>query len=247
MGNAKRPLIIAHRGVGSPDEQNTLAAFERAVSLGVDMVEFDIRRTSDNEFVVHHDAAIHGHQIARMTLREIRELRPGGSRVTTLTEVLDVVPSHVGLDIELKEMGYEREVVQHVLNFRGPEGFVVTSFSDRSVCAVRASFPDVRTGLLLGMRRASFSRRLRELFPARRARACWASCIGPHARLLRFGYLTRMAHANIPVCVWTVNDEAGLVRMISDQRVHGIVTDEPELALRLRDSIHGKSEGRNSR
>ncbi len=242
MDEAKRPLIISHRGVGSPDEQNTLEAFERAASLGVDMVEFDIRRTSDDEFVVHHDAAIHGHQIAQMTLREIRELRPGGSGVTTLPEVLGAVPASVGLDIELKEPGYERDVVQLVLESRGPAGFVITSFSDRSVCAARASFPDVRTGLLLGMRRASFGRRLREFFPARRTRACWASCIGPHVRLLRLGYLTRMARAGIPVCVWTVNDEVGLRRMISDRRIHGIVTDEPELALRLRDSILGTDE-----
>ncbi len=240
-GEGMTPLIIAHRGAAKGDDQNTLASFVRAQELGVDMIEFDVRRTADGEFVIHHDARVQGRLIAEMTTKEVRALDRPGRGVPTLDDVLRVISRRVGLDIELKEAGYEREVVQRVLEFRAPHEFTITSFDDRSVCAVRASFPDARTGLIVGVRNLSFADRLREVFPIRRVRACWANCIVPHSRLLRLGYLGRMARAGVPVCVWTVNDEAELVRFMADTRVHAIVTDEPELALRLRDSMHAAS------
>lgn len=246
MTATRRPLIIAHRGASQGDDQNTLTAFRRAVDMGADMIEFDIRRTRDNEFVIHHDAAIAGHVIAQMTISEIHDLDHNGHEIPTLAQVLDTIPSSIGLDIELKESGYERDVVQQVLLSRRPQEFVITSFDDQAVCAVRASFPDVRTGLLLGARRVSFGKRLQELFPAHRSRACWASCVAPNVRLLHLGYLWRMARAGIPVCVWTVNDEATLTRLIADPRVFAIVTDEVELALRLRDSVLDASGTRTS-
>lgn len=234
MSERKTPLIIAHRGAGPCASENTLQAFKRAVDMGVDMIEFDIRRTVDGEFVVHHNASIDGRRIAEMTLSRLRELDSEERAITTLDEVLVAVPVRVGLDIELKEEGYERDVVQRVLDHRTPQEFSITSFHDRSVCAVRASFPDVRTGLIVGARHVSLFKRLREVFPARRVRACWANGVAPHFRLLRLGYLRRMNRAGIQVCVWTVNDEKMLARLVADSRVHAILTDEPELALRLR-------------
>src|SRR5690349_16108163 len=51
--------IIAHRGAHSKQvPENTLSAFEEAIKLGVDMVEFDVRRLADATLVIHHDAEI---------------------------------------------------------------------------------------------------------------------------------------------------------------------------------------------
>ena len=50
-----RTAIVAHRGGWGAAAENTLAAFENAINLGVDMIEFDVRRTGDGRLVVHHD------------------------------------------------------------------------------------------------------------------------------------------------------------------------------------------------
>jgi glycerophosphoryl diester phosphodiesterase len=60
-------LIIAHRGVTSPARENTLEAFRKAIELGADMIEFDVRRTKDLRVVVHHDPGISGVPLDRMT------------------------------------------------------------------------------------------------------------------------------------------------------------------------------------
>ncbi len=48
--------IIAHRGASGSGVENTLESFEKAIELGVDMVEFDVRRTHDGVLIVYHDA-----------------------------------------------------------------------------------------------------------------------------------------------------------------------------------------------
>ena len=49
-------LVFAHRGASLAAPENTIEAFERAVAMGADGVELDVRRTRDDQLVVHHDA-----------------------------------------------------------------------------------------------------------------------------------------------------------------------------------------------
>src|SRR5581483_1048754 len=57
-GGVRRPLIIAHRGGRGLAPENTLAACARALRLGVDAIEIDVRLTADDEPVVLHDATL---------------------------------------------------------------------------------------------------------------------------------------------------------------------------------------------
>ena len=50
--------VIAHRGASGLEPENTVAAFRRAVALGADGVELDVRRSADGVLVVHHDARL---------------------------------------------------------------------------------------------------------------------------------------------------------------------------------------------
>ena len=52
--------VLAHRGASRAERENTLRAFERACALGADGVELDVRRTSDDVLVVHHDPRVDG-------------------------------------------------------------------------------------------------------------------------------------------------------------------------------------------
>ncbi|HIE61638.1 MAG TPA: tetratricopeptide repeat protein [Microbacterium sp.] len=92
-------LRIAHRGASGHEPENTLAAFRKAIEIGVDGVEMDIRLSADGEVVVLHDASLERTtdavgDVARMTFAEIREADAGsGERVPTLTEALEALAS----------------------------------------------------------------------------------------------------------------------------------------------------------
>jgi len=47
--------IVAHRGASIEAPENTLAAFAKAIEVGADMIEFDVRRAPDGRLVISHD------------------------------------------------------------------------------------------------------------------------------------------------------------------------------------------------
>ena len=162
-----RTMVIAHRGASAlAYHENTLEAFQIAIDLHVDMVEFDVRRTRDNVLIVYHDPAIDGHRIYEMTYNRINDIASrSGYRVPALEEVLDLCKGKIKLDIELKESGYERRVIDMVKQRYGYGEFSIKSFKDRVSYNVKAIDPKIRTGLLLGRENVGFGVRLNEYFP----------------------------------------------------------------------------------
>jgi glycerophosphoryl diester phosphodiesterase len=55
-----KPAVLAHRGGAALRPENTLAAFRHALSLGVDVLEFDMNVTADGRLVIHHDSWVNG-------------------------------------------------------------------------------------------------------------------------------------------------------------------------------------------
>ena len=109
----RETMVIAHRGASAlAPHENTLEAFQIAIDLKADMVEFDVRKTSDNILIVFHDETIDGRKIGDMTYNRINDIASKeGYRVPTLDEVLELCSGKICLDIELKESGYERRVI----------------------------------------------------------------------------------------------------------------------------------------
>ena len=113
--SARKILRIAHRGAVSQAPENTLAAFERAIQLGADMIELDVRQSADGHLVVIHDETVdrttdgHG-PVGAMTLRQLKALDAGawmdqefaGERIPTLREALALMRGRVQVSIDLK-------------------------------------------------------------------------------------------------------------------------------------------------
>jgi glycerophosphoryl diester phosphodiesterase len=77
--NGGKPLVLAHRGGASLAPENTLIAFEKARSIGVDVIEFDVQATKDGHLVVIHDETVdrttNGEgRVDELSLKEIRQL-----------------------------------------------------------------------------------------------------------------------------------------------------------------------------
>src|SRR5262249_60399303 len=96
-GPPGRPLVIAHRGASAVAPENTIAAFEQAITDGADAIELDLHLSRDDQLVVIHDASVgrttNGSGSVRdRTLRELKRLDPRGWRGPSLAgQVLRVV------------------------------------------------------------------------------------------------------------------------------------------------------------
>ncbi len=111
-------LIIAHRGAPGYARENTIESFKKALALGADMIEFDVRRTKDHALIVYHDERIQGHPIKDLVFEAIRRIAANqGFDIPTVEEVLKWSKGKIKLDVELKEEGYEREVAQLISSY----------------------------------------------------------------------------------------------------------------------------------
>jgi glycerophosphoryl diester phosphodiesterase len=231
---SKRPLVIAHRGASAGTTDNSLEAFARAIEVGADMIEFDVRRTSDDKLITLHDAEADGRPISSLTYERIA--RSLGYEPPLLDEVLELAGGRIGLDVELKEDGYVERVMSTVVAQVDPRDVLVTSFFDGVVAQVKRRHPDVMAGLLVGVEspKPYLRTRLSEASPVPRIRACGADLVAMHHQLARLGALRHAHSEGFPSIVWTVNDDRSLRRLLADERVYAVITDVPERAIALR-------------
>ncbi|MCD6538686.1 glycerophosphodiester phosphodiesterase [Candidatus Bathyarchaeota archaeon] len=114
--------ICAHRGASYYEPENTLRAFRRALEMGADRIEVDVRLTADGHIIALHDETVdrttNGSGYARdMTLEEIRRLDAGnGERIPTLREIIDLVRDRADLLIDVKDLGMEDKLAETILN-----------------------------------------------------------------------------------------------------------------------------------
>ena len=236
----KRKLIIAHRGAPSYAKENTIESFEKAMLLGADMIEFDVRRTKDDVLIAYHDEMIQGNPTKDLTCEAISQIaRHQGFDIPTVEEVLKWSRGKIKLDVELKEEGYEKEIVELLCRYLEEEQFVITSFNDASLRLIKERYPEIKTGLILGrgIPRHHILTRLQEFFPMKRCKKAKADFLVAHLKLLRVGFLERARRSHHPIFVWTVNEEETIWKLLHDRRVYGIITDKPDLAVLLRKKV----------
>ena len=226
--------MIAHRGASAGAVDNSLDAFARAIEVGADLIEFDLRRTRDEQLIAFHDRVVRGVPVSRLSRDEITAKI--GHQPPLLDEVLDLARGRIGLDVELKEAGYTDRVIDALSKRFEPERVLVTSFIDEVVAEAKHLTSASTVGLLVGIDRPRpvVRTRLSELDPVRRARACGADYVVMHFTLAELGALRRAHRAGFPAIVWTVNDAARLRRYLGDERVTAVVTDVPARAIQLR-------------
>jgi glycerophosphoryl diester phosphodiesterase len=229
-----RPLIVAHRGAWGAAPQNSLEAFERAIALGCDGIEVDVRRTADGRFVIVHDARVAGRPVGKLRHQQLRDRMKAG-QAPLLEEVLELVAGRIRVDLELKEDDSVEQAMALVRRRLDPGEYVVTSFRDGTLAAVRRSAPEARIGLLIGPRL-----RVREL--EHRVGVAGANFVAPHVALARRGMLRWAARHDLPVWLWTVNDARALRTLSADDRVSALITDRPERALSSARLVDGLDE-----
>lgn len=154
-------FVAAHRGYCAKYPENTLLAFQKALEFNVDQLETDIRRTSDGELVLIHDADVkrttNGEGIVEnMTFSALRALDAGcGEKIPTLSEFWELVCNVPGLtlDLELKEypelvgdMAYSvcDEVIKAVERHNFSDRVVLNTFSAPLQKYIAEKYPEYR-------------------------------------------------------------------------------------------------------
>lgn len=141
-------LVIAHRGVHTAVPENTLAAFEAAVALGVNGIETDVRISLDGLPVLIHDRVISGQAVDSLTRRDIEQA--AGHDVPTLDEALEQF-SGILWNIEIKTARALSSVIKVLEKHQAGHRIIVTSFR-HDLIAICASSLMVNCGLLVAHR-----------------------------------------------------------------------------------------------
>lgn len=220
-------LRIGHRGARAYAPENTIKSFEKAIEIGVDAVELDIRKTSDNELVVIHDADIKRTTngkglVSELTLKEIKSFSADGEKIPTLDETLNFLDKKVKVFIELKETGVEEQVLSIVRSKGLEKNVVIVSFLEDALKKVRELDSDIETGLIYAKHRN----------PVKAALDLKANYL---LALYRFTHSANVqkAHENgLKMVVWTINNPDE-VNEYFNKGVDGIASDKPDILMGL--------------
>ena len=217
-------LRIGHRSARAYVPENTLKSFKKALEIGVDAIELDVRKTKDNQLVVIHDADIkrttNGEGlVSAFTLMEIQGFDAGsGEKIPTLEEVLDFLDKKAKVFVELKESGIEEQVLAIVKEKGLEKNVIITSFIEEALKKVRELNGNVETGLIY----------VNYKNPIKAALELKANYLLP---LYRFTHTANVkkAHQNgLKVVVWTINKPEE-VKEYAKKGVDGIASDNPDI------------------
>jgi glycerophosphoryl diester phosphodiesterase len=119
-------LILGHRGYHLDVPHNTHAAFERAVEMGLDGIETDVRVSADGVLILYHDRCAPGGQpVSRLNHKDLEALV--GYPVPTLESVI-AEWADILWDLELKTAAAVEPMVKLLTKYRSTRRFLVTSF-----------------------------------------------------------------------------------------------------------------------
>lgn len=265
-----RPIVLAHRGGSHLAPEHTMIAFEKALDLGVDGFEVDIRLTKDEEIVVLHDDTIERTSdgvgfVKDFTLDELKQFNFGyqfedldgqfpyrekKAEIVTLRELFEKFPNtYINIDIKDGPDTYEGSLMPSKLwrlieEYNAENRIVVTSFYSEQVDRFNLY---AQNRVALGAGEAD----------VRKAFTAFTSQFGHlyHPRVDVFQiptksgvisldsskFITFLSKLNIPVHYWTINDTEAMRRLI-ENGAQGIVTDRPDLAVPFLQQLQSEKE-----
>ncbi len=233
------PLVIAHRGDSSNAIENSLEAFRLALSIPVDMIEFDLRMSRDESLYVMHDkqtgrTADRNVDIELALPPEVKGIKlRNGEPIPKLGDVLKLVSGKAGINIEIKSDGAGNALTGHLAQRSYAGSVMVSSFKEAEVQAVRDALPALPVAVIYD----TFSIRYIAGYKAK----------GYRLISLRKNTVTeqlvKACHAHgVQLFIWTVDEENEMKRCI-EWEVDGIYTNKP----RVLKELIGKSQIPNGR
>ena len=249
---AKKPLVIAHRGASGIAPENTLLAFDKAIQIGVDRIEMDLRQTIDGEVVILHDKTINRTtngwgSIRKMSLKKAKRYSAGSwfhhefsaERIPTLRETLEFVNGRTTLLLEIKHgspyhHGIERNIIKILDEYDAHDWCIVQSFNDKVLNNFR-KLPELHSDVqklfaafipvapFYGGSRFSYKRV---------GKYEYAQEVNINYKYVNQRVVRKVQAMGKKVNVWTINQSTNM-RKYLNMGVDGIITNYPERLKRL--------------
>jgi glycerophosphoryl diester phosphodiesterase len=253
-----RPLVFAHRGGCALGPENTIAAFDRGRAAGADGLEFDVHLCADGVVVVCHDDTLERTTDATGPLRartaaDLAQVDAGhrfvdaagafpfrglGIGIPTLNEVLRRYPE-LFLIIEMKDdnaaMG--RAVAEAVRTAGAVDRVCAAGYGQASLDAARAALPEMATSASYPEARWAVYRSVAR-WPVRKARydAFQVPETAGFLRIVSPRFVRDVHAAGGRLQVWTIDEERDMERLLT-WGVDGLISNRPDLAVRVRDAF----------
>jgi len=199
--------------------ENTLEAFNKALHLGADFVELDVRQTKDNKCLVSHDAVVPGGFVIS-ELPGHRLLRLAGERgmsLCYLEEVFEVLGNRVGINVEVKSLN-DFEAFIRALKGYHPDKLIVSAFDKDLVCRFRQNVPAIACGLVADNSRETVA----DIFSR-----LGVSLIIQKFSVVDTGYVNSVHDHGGKIFVWTVDAKPDILAA-ADMGVDGIISNYPD-------------------
>ncbi len=225
----KKPLVIGHRGAMGHETENTLISVQKAMDMGVDMIEIDVFKIKSGEIVVFHDDTVERltdgeGNIESYSLSDLKKLTvDGGHKIPTLKEVLDVMEAKTFLNIELKGANTAKDVNTIVNEYAKDKGwkltdFIISSFKWDELREMRKFNDSIPLAILTGEDPLDAIPIANELN---------AEAINPSFKNLTAANSLALKEAGFKIYPWTVNEPQDILIMKKFE-VDGIITNYPE-------------------
>ncbi len=245
--DGRHPQIIAHRGFSGRFPENTLAAIDAAIDLGVDMVEVDVQLSRDGIPVICHNDRIDKTSNGQGSIREMtvdqlktldvgswKDVRFAGERMPTLDEALQCARGRVRLNLDIKNQDALLPTLDALRSYRMMDSVVLSGCTWRQVLAVReeeAHLPvllnvDRMVGILAynGWKRTALALLL---FQSRLSGAIGINLVH---RYVTPEVVNRSLRVDKPVWTWTVNSPKR-AQTLTEMGVASITSNHPDRIL----------------
>ena len=226
-------MCIAHRGASAYAPENTLAAFDLALALGISHIELDVHCTRDGQVVVMHDETIDRTTngtgpVTNYTLTELRCLDAGawfgaefvGQRIVAYAEILERYRGRMHIHTEIK--GRTAHLAQRAVNiirhYDMTAQVTMTSFQQPPLQEVRTYAPELPTGWLVHEVNETIIMQARQL---------GFTQLCPLATTVTPALVRHLHAQGFVVRAWGVTNEA-LMRQVVDAGADGMTVNFPE-------------------
>lgn len=210
--------IIGHRGARGLAPENTLVSLRKAIQHHVDMIEFDVRVTSDGVPILHHDPDVTEPSGNRYSIADnsFLQLKQYQEDLATLDEAVQVA-GRTALYIEVKPHVPTKPIIKTLGN-NPPAQFTLASKSQKTLRELHKAFPESPTIVIepwSGLR-------------ARwRARQVDTKVVAMNQRFLWWGFIRGFKNSDWQLYAYTLNDPRKAVRW-ARWGLSGVVTDYPD-------------------
>ncbi|MBS3991356.1 MAG: hypothetical protein KGZ51_04725 [Erysipelothrix sp.] len=223
--------VTSHRGYSSVTPENTIVAIEKAIEVFADVVEFDVRVTSDSQFVLLHDDNLLrttglNMSVIRLTLDSIQELDAGkwfssdfeGTRIPTLQEALETTKGRINVNLDLKlnenQIYLLPRLVEIIDEYEMQFQIVITSTCFRCLHVIKELNPNIQTGYITYRITPSLLNDLN------------IDVLSVKASFVTQSMVDQIHQSGKQIFVWTVNTRAEIERM-RNLGVNNIITSRP--------------------